>query len=65
MNVYAVESGSWTLTLTDAAGKIIGTEVHELKMGMNKISVHGLSTGLNLIRFAHGRFSEVRKVVRE
>ena len=65
VDVYAVESGSWTLTVTDAAGKIIATQVHDLKMGMNKISVHGLSTGLSLVRFAHGQFSEVRKVARE
>jgi surface protein len=65
VDVYAMESGSWTLTVTDAAGKILGTQVRDLKMGMNKISVHGLSTGLNLVRFAHGQFSEVRKVVRE
>ncbi|WP_149243962.1 BspA family leucine-rich repeat surface protein [Dyadobacter sp. 32] len=65
VDVYAVESGSWTLTVTDPAGKIIGTQVRDLKMGMNKISVHGLSTGLNLVRFAHGQFSEVRKLITE
>jgi trimeric autotransporter adhesin len=65
VDVYAVESGSWTLTIIDPSGKIISTRVHDLKKGMNKIIVHGLSTGLNLVRFEHGRYSEVRKVLRE
>ena len=65
VDVNAVESGSWTLTITDVAGKIIGKQVHQLQKGMNKISVYGLSTGLNLVRFEHGQFSEVRKVLRE
>jgi hypothetical protein len=65
VDVYAVESGSWTLTVIEPSGKIIGTRVHDLKKGMKKISVHGLSTGLNLVRFEHGQYSEVRKLVTE
>ena len=65
VDVYAVDNGSWTLTLTDAAGKIIGKEVHHLKLGMNKIELSRLKSGMNLVRFEHGQFSEVRKLVTE
>jgi len=65
VDVYAVESGSWTLTLTDAGGKVIGTEVHHLKLGMNKIDLNRLSPGMNLVRFEHGFFSQVRKLIAE
>lgn len=65
VDVYAVESGSWTLTIIDASGKIIGTELYELQRGMNKIGMNRLSSGVNLVRFEHGLFSEVRKLVRE
>jgi hypothetical protein len=65
VDVYAVESGSWTLTITDAGGNTMGTQVHELQKGMNKISLNQLSSGMNLVRFEHGSFSEVRKLTRE
>jgi len=65
VDVYAVESGSWTLTITDAAGKVIGAQVYELKHGMNKIGLDQLSPGLNLVRFEHGSFSEVKKLISE
>ena len=65
VDVYAVESGSWTLTITDVGGRIIGTQVHDLQKGMNKIDLNHLSPGLNLVRFEHGAFSDVRKLIRE
>ena len=65
VDVYAVESGSWTLTLTDAAGRAIDTQVHHLKMGMNKIGLNRLSPGMNLVRFEYRQFSEVRKLISE
>jgi len=55
----------WTLTIFDAGGKSIGVEAHDLQKGMNKINLNGLSPGMKLVRFDHGSFSEVRKMIRE
>jgi hypothetical protein len=63
VDVYAVESGSWTLTVTDATGKTMGTQVIGLQKGMNKIEIHGLKAGLKLVRFEYRQFSEVRKLI--
>ncbi len=65
VDVYALESGSWTLTLTDAAGRAIDTQVHHLKMGINKIALSRLKPGVNLVCFEHGQISEVRKLISE
>jgi len=65
MDVFAVESSQWTLTIFDAGGKNIGVEAHDLQKGMNKINLNGLSPGMKLVRFDHGSFSEVRKMNRE
>ena len=64
MDVFAVESGKWTVTVFNAGGKPVGTQARDLQKGMNKISIDSLPSGMNLVRFEHGLFSEVRKVVR-
>lgn len=65
MDVFAMERGRWTVTIFDAGGTSVGIEVYDLQKGMNKISLNRLSPGMNLVRFDHGLFSEVRKVIRE
>jgi hypothetical protein len=65
VDVYAVESGSCTLIITDAGGKTMGKQVHHLQKGMNKIGLNSLSPGINLVRFEGAQFSEVRKLIRE
>ncbi|MEO6286640.1 MAG: BspA family leucine-rich repeat surface protein [Dyadobacter sp.] len=65
VDVYAVESGSWTLTIINAGGKTIGTQVHDLQKGMNKVSLNQVPPGITLVRFEQGLFSEVRKLIRE
>ena len=65
IDIFSVESGQWTVSLFDAGGKRIDLKVHDLKKGMNKISVEGLSSGMNLVCFEHGLLSQVRKVVRQ
>ena len=65
IDVFAVESARWTLIVFDAGGKRVGTQIRDLQKGMNKISIDSLQLGINLVRFEHGLFSEVRKVIGE
>ena len=65
VDVDALESGRWKLTVVDANGKSIETRTYDLKKGKNTISLENFAPGINLVRFESSQFSQVRKLVRE
>jgi len=65
MDVFAVESGRWTITVLNASGIPIDTKKYDLHKGINKITIDHLSSGISLVRFEFGLFSEVKRVMRE
>ena len=58
VDVCAVESGSWNLTITDTAGKTMYAQVHDLQKGMNRIGLNRFSREMNLVRIEYLQFSE-------
>ncbi len=65
VDVSAPESGRWTLTVFDISGKSIAKRSYDLRKGKNTITLEHLAEGINLVRFEHGRFSEVRRLIRD
>lgn len=65
VDVNALESGRWTLTVVDASGKNIVRRTYDLQKGKNTISLEHFADGVNLVRFEYGRLSEIRKLIRK
>lgn len=65
VDVDALESGRWILTVVDASGKGIETRTYDLKKGKNTISLENFAPGINVVHFESGKFLQVRKLVRE
>ncbi len=65
VDVNAPESGRWILTMVDISGKNIFIRAYDLQKGQNTITLEHLAEGIHLVRFEYGRFSEVRKLIRD
>jgi hypothetical protein len=65
VDLYTTENGSWTITVSDATGRVIRSENRTLQKGMHKITLDHLPSGLNLVRFDNGRYNIVRKLMRK
>ncbi len=65
VDIYLPESGSWAISVCNAAGKTLYTETKVLQKGMNKVPVNTPAMGLHLIRLQNGKTSQVRKLLRE
>lgn len=63
IDLYAVETGNWVITIMDKTGKPIRSENKILQKGMNKVGIGNLASGLNLVRFENGKETIVRKLV--
>lgn len=65
VDVIAIESGRWVLTVVDASGKNIARRTYDLQKGKNTITLEHFVDGINLVRFEYGRLSEIRKLIRK
>lgn len=63
IDVDALESGQWTVSIVDASGKSLSTRTYYLQKGKNTLRLDRSATGLNLVRFEYGQIFEVRKFV--
>ncbi|ACT91771.1 BspA family leucine-rich repeat surface protein [Dyadobacter fermentans] len=63
IDVDALESGQWTVSVVDASGKSLSTSTYYLQKGKNTLRLDRSTTGLNLVRFEYGLLFEVRKFV--
>ena len=65
IDLYALEKGTWVITIIDKVGKIVRSENRILQKGMNTLEVSGLASGLNLVRFENEQGSVLRKLVKQ
>jgi Secretion system C-terminal sorting domain len=62
IDIFSNEKSEWIISNIDVTGKILKTESKILEKGLNKITIHGIEKGINIIKFENDKNTVIRKL---